>query len=232
MNLRQMGVLRRFNRMRVVPLQVFRNYLLAGLLLAAAMLLVFAHLAENVYHQEVMRSDSLIIGLFNQFRSPAMTAFMKSVTFIGSGLAVISIGLLSWFFLRRYRGWEANLILISLAGSFVLNRLLKLAFHRTRPDLFPIIHEPGYSFPSAHAMVSFAFYGMLIYLVWTIFRPGPVRSLLTVFLMLLVLTIGISRIYLGVHYPSDVIAGFAAGGLWLLGCVFGLRALQYYRGGN
>jgi undecaprenyl-diphosphatase len=213
-------------------MQVLGNYLLAGLVLAAVLLFVFAHLAEEVFHHEIIQSDQLIAGFLFQFRTPAVTAFMEGITFLGSGTALIGIAFLAWFLLRRRKIWEADLVLISLAGAFILNRVLKLAFHRPRPDLFPIIHEPGYSFPSAHAMVSFALYGMLLYLVWVRFRPGPVRSLLTIALTLLVFVIGISRIYLGVHYPSDVAAGFAAGGLWLLGCIFGLRASRFSRGGR
>ncbi|MBA4495598.1 phosphatase PAP2 family protein [Paenactinomyces guangxiensis] len=118
----------------------------------------------------------------------------------------------------------------NLAGAWLLNITLKSLIQRPRPNLQHLIEVDGYSYPSGHAMVAAAFYGMIGYLVWFNLRTkGKPSWYEIVFTVLLILAIGTSRVYLGVHYPSDVIAGFAAGGVWLVACIKGLNILQYYK---
>jgi len=105
--------------------------------------------------------------------------------------------------------------------------VLKTAFQRARPDIQHLIAVGGYSFPSGHAMVATVFYGMLGYLIWLNLRERSKTAwIVPVLTALLIFSIGVSRIYLGVHFPSDVLAGFAAGGLWLTGCIVGLHAFR------
>jgi membrane-associated phospholipid phosphatase len=105
--------------------------------------------------------------------------------------------------------------LLNLALTLVLNVLLKNLIQRPRPEGFRLIAETGYSFPSGHSMVSMAFYGLVLWMVWHYERDKVLRSVLCALFALTILMVGVSRIYLGVHYASDVVAGFAVSLLWL-----------------
>jgi undecaprenyl-diphosphatase len=120
-----------------------------------------------------------------------------------------------------YRGLrrESASVAVCLGGAAFLNWALKHFFVRARPDLFRVISETGYSFPSGHAMVSLCFYGMLAYVLGRRLAKRWQRLTLYALTGCLVMIIGFSRIYLGVHYPSDVAAGYIAGGTWLAFCV-------------
>ena len=119
---------------------------------------------------------------------------------------------------------------VMLAGTWLLNNLLKTIFQRTRPDTLHLVAVGGFSFPSGHAMIATAFYGMLGYIMWSHLLHGSKPAWYVLLLTFcLVIAIGVSRVYLGVHYPSDVVAGFAAGGVCLLACVLTLRALRRSR---
>ncbi|WP_257351590.1 phosphatase PAP2 family protein [Pseudalkalibacillus decolorationis] len=111
----------------------------------------------------------------------------------------------------------ALILLFNLMGVRLMNRFLKNIYDRTRPDHTPLLDAGGFSFPSGHSMNSAAFFGFLGYLLWVYFsRSGVKKNYILYISGFLVLLIGLSRVYLGVHFPSDVIAGFAAGGVWLL----------------
>jgi undecaprenyl-diphosphatase len=110
---------------------------------------------------------------------------------------------------------ELILFAAVMAGSPILNYLLKVFFQRARPDLNRLIEIGGYSFPSGHAMNAFTFYGILTFLLWRHIPVRRGRTVLLLFSTILILAIGISRIYLGVHYPSDIIGGYLAGSFWL-----------------
>ena len=122
-----------------------------------------------------------------------------------------------------------SVFLVAVLGSSFFNTLLKWIFHRARPTIHPIIQETGYSFPSGHSMVSFVMYGMLTYFLVLFFVKRSAKIITIIFFSVLVLFIGLSRIYLGVHYPSDVIAGFSAGGTWLVICLIFLIIILEFR---
>jgi undecaprenyl-diphosphatase len=166
---------------------------------------------------KIEASDDSIISFIQGFESPGLTAIMKGFTFIGSTPSVAVISLFSLFFLYKVLKHRTELILFIaiIVGSPILNELLKLLFHRARPDFHRLIKINGYSFPSGHAMSAFAVYGVLSFLLWRHIPTRWGRTLLIVTSIIMILTIGISRIYLGVHYPSDVIGGYFASGCWL-----------------
>ncbi|HWQ61496.1 MAG TPA: phosphatase PAP2 family protein, partial [Negativicutes bacterium] len=110
-------------------------------------------------------------------------------------------------------------LVVCLGGAALLNFLLKHLFERARPDMFTVISVTGYSFPSGHAMVSLCFYGMVAYLLCRHLPRLAPQLLVYGLTAALVTAVGFSRIYLGVHYPSDVLGGYIAGGTWLLFCV-------------
>jgi len=141
---------------------------------------------------------------------------MFAATWMGSvGLAICAIlafALFRHFLWRRAAIW----LLATLAGATVLSLALKSAFHRPRPTLFFGAVPHTYSFPSGHSMFSFCFYGVLAGLLTARIDSRPLRILIwIVAAAALVLSIGLSRIYLGVHYPSDVLAGYLAGAIWV-----------------
>ncbi|MGZ4163858.1 MAG: phosphatase PAP2 family protein [Tumebacillaceae bacterium] len=115
---------------------------------------------------------------------------------------------------------EIVLFAAVMVGTVVMNQVLKALFHRARPDIHQIVTETGYSFPSFHSMGSFALYGILTFLLWRHIKTGFGRGLMIVVGFVLTVMIGISRIYLGVHYVSDVVGGFLVSGFWLGCCIY------------
>jgi undecaprenyl-diphosphatase len=218
-------------RNKLTPLGALRNYILGGMVLGLSFMLLFAKLAEDLINNELRQFDQIVINVVRLTDSPWTTKIMKAITTMGSPEMMILLGLIVLFFLFKIKKhyWDSVMIITAFAGSWIMDELLKLDFHRSRPDIAQLVKVTGYSFPSGHAMVSFALYGMIAYLMWINFKSGKLRYSLTALFILLVFLIGLSRIYLGVHYPSDVLAGFAAGGFWLVGCILGLQTIRYYK---
>ena len=168
---------------------------------------LFLLITENVYDKEIMSAD--IAGynfLSTHVISDFATPIAKVVTNLGGAPISIAITIILLIVLKNRKmslSIALNLIIITL-----LNLLLKNIVQRPRPTEFRMINETGYSFPSGHSMVSMAFYGYLIYLIYKKIDNKILKWILISPLSVLILSIGISRIYLGVHYTSDVLAGF------------------------
>ena len=146
--------------------------------------------------------DNYITNLF-KYKNDLLTNFMKIITLFGSAYVIVPCCIILLFALKNKKNkilMTSNLVIITL-----LNQLLKCVFRRLRP-INGIISESGYSFPSGHSMVSMAFYGFLIYLLYK--SNFKYKNIFIGLLIVLILLIGISRIYLGVHYPTDVFGGF------------------------
>ncbi len=184
---------------------------LFGLGVVSALMVVFAKLAEDVWFQEGFSWDAPIILAIHQFGNPTLDSFMRFVTQTGEmGAIAIAIILAGWFIWKR-RQVEAFSILIAFGGAMAINVLLKLLFARPRPNLFPpLVVESGFSFPSGHVTASVAVYGFLAVLLWRNKHYGwALLSGMWVFL------VAISRVYLGVHYPSDTLAAIAFTSIWM-----------------
>jgi undecaprenyl-diphosphatase len=180
-------------------------------LLSLIAALIFVGIAIFFESHYVNLFDNAVISLIQGIESAGLTRIMSFFTYIGSGLPAVVIGLLLLFPLASV-GYRRTLIfyIVVVSGSALLNMLLKLVFHRARPTLHQILTASGYSFPSGHAMGAFSLYGIVMILLWKR-MPGPLaRTVLLIAGSLMILAIGGSRIYLGVHYPSDVIAGYTA----------------------
>jgi membrane-associated phospholipid phosphatase len=194
-----------------------------GLLMAALALWGFYHIAEEVLEQETLALDTNILLTLKQWHNPWLDRLMLSLTALGEPflLLIASIILASFLLWRGYRA-EMTALVIAAVGALVLNVLLKNLFARHRPELWQrAVEVQFYSFPSGHAMMSFVVYGMVGYLLAQHFKGWRIQiAALTV---LLIGTIGLSRLYLGVHWPTDVIAGYAAGTVWLMTCILSLR---------
>lgn len=169
-------------------------------------LVLFLFIAEDVFTKEIMDMDALGYGFISSFISDGATLVMKFITYFGSAYVLIPLTALL-FVLTKNKKLNiligSNLLLVTF-----FNQFLKIVFQRPRPEEYRLISESGYSFPSGHSMVSMAFYGLLIYIVYRYVKNVYVKYGLMVILFMLILFIGISRIYLGVHYTSDVMGGF------------------------
>ncbi|MBB6638423.1 phosphatase PAP2 family protein [Cohnella thailandensis] len=187
--------------------------LLASLLCAAG----FGAIAVLVGTERIASFDRAIIDFWQSRESATLTNGMKAFTAIGSGIPVVVISIAIMLFLFFVLNHRKELILFAfvLAGSEILNVALKLVFHRERPSFHRLVQASGYSFPSGHSMGAFSLYGIAAFLLWKHISSRRGRTLLILVSCALVLAIGISRIYLGVHYPSDVLAGYLASGFWL-----------------
>jgi undecaprenyl-diphosphatase len=162
--------------------------------------------------------DDAVYKFVSGFISDDLTRFMKFITFLGSEwfvtlLTVMVPALI--FILRKKECYRLGLLIpANIALGALFNQILKLIFERPRPELLRLVEETGYSFPSGHSMNSVIFYGLIAYLIIRRSRHWS-RYAVAAFLGVLVILIGLSRIYLGVHYASDVLAGFLIGLGWL-----------------
>jgi len=191
-------------------------FLGAGLWLCIT-LLGFTIMAFIISTQYINNFDQTIITYIQNMESPKMTTMMKVFTEIGSTPAVIAIVLLVSLFLYVVLKHRLEIIFFwtVVLGTPAINQVLKHLFQRIRPDLHRLIEISGYSFPSGHAMSAFAVYGALTFLLWSHLPTRIGRSILIILCSLFIIMIGISRIYLGVHYPSDIIGGYLASGFLL-----------------
>jgi len=170
-------------------------------------LIGFLSIAEDVFNKEIVNGDIVGYKLISTFLiSDFATPIAKFITNFGGAifLAVLTIIL---FILIKNKKIGVS-IFSNLAIITALNQLLKNILQRPRPTEYRIIEETGYSFPSGHSMISMAFYGYLIYLIYKYVKNKYVKWTSMVLLSILICSIGISRIYLGVHYTSDVLGGF------------------------
>lgn len=170
-------------------------------------LILVIGILEDVLEDEILKLDIYGYDLVSKFLiSDFVTPIAKNITHLGGAIFLITLSLILLLIIKNKK--IGILIWLNLGISVLLNQALKFIIQRPRPTEFRIINESGYSFPSGHSMVSSAFYGFLIYLIYKNVKNKYLKWSLITLLSLVILTIGISRIYLGVHYTSDVIAGF------------------------
>jgi undecaprenyl-diphosphatase len=190
---------------------------LIGLGLALATLLVLGWLTSEVVEGDTLRFDQTVRAWVHAHSSEALTAVMQAASVVGSPF-VLGPSAFAIFFLLRHIGWrrEAWLLLVALLGALVLEQIMKLGFHRARPAPFFGIPAPSsYSYPSGHALFAVCFFGTQAWIL-AARRSGPMaRVALWTGAIVIAGLIGYSRIYLGVHYPTDVIAGYASALVWL-----------------
>src|SRR5829696_5332581 len=216
-------------RRRLTPGQYLGLHLTLGLLAAAGCLWLFGGLAEDVLTGDpIVRFDWVVDDYLHAHATPPLTTFFLIVTAFGSIEAIVLLGVVVATFLAWGRRWVfLGTWLAAVAGSALLNHVLKGLFERPRPHFeHPLLVETSYSFPSGHAMESFVIYGMLAYLAVLALRSWESRVAVVFEAALLVVLIGFSRMYLGVHYFSDVLAGYAAGGVWLSALITGAETIR------
>ncbi|MBE9913864.1 phosphatase PAP2 family protein [Paenibacillus donghaensis] len=175
--------------------------------------------------------DDAIISLVQGLENDRLTSFMKFLSFIGSSLMSVMIFVLVFLFLMIVLKHRRELImfLVTVGGSELWNLILKNIIQRARPNTHRLVEITGFSFPSGHSMAAFALYGAITFLLWRHIPQYAGRIAMITAGIALTLLIGISRIYLGVHYPSDVIGGYAASATWLMICIVCFRKWSFVK---
>ncbi|PIC77407.1 phosphatase PAP2 family protein [Sporosarcina sp. P19] len=193
----------------------------------------FAYIARSIHLQTISSFDEPIIDFVQSAESPGLTSIMKLFTTIGSTtsvvlLAILTLGVLLW---KKHRA-QAVLFAIVLAGTGILNQVLKFIFKRERPDFNRLIDIGGYSFPSGHTMMAFSLYTILAYILWRNVKNTGGQVVIIILAAMMIVMIAVSRIYLGVHFPSDIVGGVLASSVWLFASIAFYQRFQRQRSGN
>ena len=236
---RRLGVVRR----RLTPIVRFLDeyrtthprawaQLMVGALALVAAAWSFGEIAEDVVgHEALSVFDERLARWLHARATPPLTRLMLVATELGDWVVVTGLTLATAFFFTwtRRRQWLLALVLV-VPGGALLNELMKFAFQRARPTLHnPILALTGYSFPSGHTMTATLLYGFLAIFVFQVVRAWRLRVFAALISAILVAMVGLSRMYLGAHYLSDVLAAVAAGIVWLVLCLNTLETLRYRR---
>lgn len=196
-------------------------------LLFAAALFLFGYLADEVVLEGEDLFDTRVFQALEPLATPAVLSAARVITFFGSSLFFFPAYtlLVVYFLWRRKRAYALDIALVGISSTLLLH-LMKNIFRRQRPD-HPIFEAlTNYSFPSGHALSSFIFCSVLVYIVWNGRLPLAWKWVLAVLLFLFALAIGISRIVLRYHYPSDVLAGMCLGFAWALFSLWLLKKIR------
>jgi membrane-associated phospholipid phosphatase len=204
--------------------------LIIVLILFICALVAFTIIAYRIFKLQSQQFDFFVFDQLGSLVSPAMTRFMQFITFFGNHTFLIPANVLLivyFLFIKKHRWYSIKIPVVAIGGVSLMF-LLKQLFNRPRP-LIPLL-EPvsGLSFPSGHALMSVSFYGLLIYLAWENVYNRSWKWVITSILVLIILLIGFSRIYLRLHYFSDVMAGFAAGIIWLTLSLWSIRRMERF----
>ena len=204
-----------------------------GIAIGVVALCVLAAVTEDVVTNDPLTQvDVSVLESLHRHATPAGLAIFTVISRFGSPFAMTLLALAGALFLVARREWIVlGGWVIAFVGASVLDYWLKLAIHRPRPPYATaLIHHPSWSFPSGHAMGSLVGYGMLAYVILLV-AHGSRRTQLMVggAAALMIAAIGLSRLYLGVHYISDVVGGYAAGLVWLSACVSGVEIARRWQ---
>lgn len=182
---------------------------------------LFVELSEEVQGENIEQFDESVTDYVTSFRTPGTNSFFQFVTDLGDFYAYLTFTIIAGlFFFYKLKNKKFVLQLVGVVIlSFLVNLALKEFFDRARPTLEHMVVVKTLSYPSGHAMSAMSYYGFLIYLIFHIKMNRWLRGFLTVLFAALIFFIGLSRIYLGVHYPSDVVGGFIGGLIWIAFCV-------------
>jgi undecaprenyl-diphosphatase len=197
------------------PTTLMESIVVVSLAVAALSLFLFAWIAEEMAEGETAAFDLSVRAWVHQFASPSMTRAMTVISLLGYDILIVELVAALAIFL--YLGWKhaAGWLAVSMAGALILDLTLKYSFRRPRPQPFFGAAPHSFSFPSGHALCSFCFYAVLAGLIAARTRSMFVRVAAGVMAAALVIAIGLSRIYLGMHYPSDVVAGYLGAAIWV-----------------
>ena len=203
----------------------------AALILVIASIHLFLEITEDLKAKYMTHIDASVSQYIISFRTPALTEYFTFATNVGDSLGYLcAFVIITIVFYLIFHSWK-NVIELALISLLALssNVVLKQIIHRARPLSEHLVSVDTLSYPSGHAMSAMAFYGFLIYLVYTFKMKAVLKAAVISLLAIILLSIGISRIYLGVHFPSDVAGGFVAGFIWVVLCVLILNVLRIFK---
>ncbi len=202
-------------------------FLFLGFIICAATLLLFGMLAKNIIGTtSLVQLDQNVATTLHAWATEDATETFKFISLLGLQVLWVVVVVVALYYALTKHWAHLVIWLVAVAGAQVLNSVLKVIFNRPRPFFTdPLLTAANASFPSGHAMVSLVVYGILAFFILLQVRNPAVRTGVILFTIVLVLLIGASRIYLGVHYFSDVAAGYAAGVIWLTICINAMNVL-------
>lgn len=179
--------------------------------------ILFGYVATTIGNDSIKGFDKTIISTVQGWEAPWLTVIMKTFTWVGSAYVVAPVTLIGFIVLayKLDRRPQAYLLGVVIVGTVVLNTLLKIYFQRERPEIHRILDANGFSFPSGHTMMAFSLYAILGYIIWRNVKTTTGSFIIILVSSLMTILIGGSRIYLGVHFPSDIVGGLLASGLWV-----------------
>lgn len=207
-----------FIKKRLIPREKYGLYLTIGSLITLFFIYLFFGIVQDyIGYDPLVRADLRIINLVSHFRTPRITQFMLFITYLAKGeiitVAVI-FSLITLFLLRKW-SYFTNLLIFVLGGELFV-WIIKNIVDRPRPPLTEaLVAETSYSFPSGHSFIAIAFYGLITFFLFESFKKKYLKILTLIIGLILVVLIGASRIYLGAHWPSDVLASYTSGLAWL-----------------
>lgn len=184
------------------------------IILFSLCIILFVYLTKLLLLNEIKLFDDMVFNLVANLRCEPLTIIFKFFSFLCSFYFVIILTIIIMLFSKDKK--VTFYIALNVLFCFFLNQTLKFFFARSRPTEINLIVEKGYSFPSGHSMLSLAYYGFFVYLILNSNIKRKNKILAIISLALLIFFIGLSRIYLGVHYASDVLAGFAISAAYLI----------------
>jgi undecaprenyl-diphosphatase len=224
--------LHRFIAARFSPKGEMGLYFTVGLALILCAALAFGEIAEDVVEGD--KITLVDVRLAHWFRAHATAGFTDAMLFITHwngilGSSIMAVLLAAWFWYRKAHYWLV-VVLVAVPGGMLLNVALKHLFRRARPSLEdPLLTLSTYSFPSGHTAAATVFYGLLACYLVRRMQAWPARTCVVAAACLMVMLVALSRMYLGVHYLSDVLAATAEGAAWLATCITAVSALQRRR---
>jgi len=190
--------------------------IIVGVLSSLAMTVVFFRIFQEVLEKDTLYFDQQMANFIYIWRNPGLTKIMIFITNFGAQYMMVIFVLAVIFLIWRKHKRDALSLVIILVMGVIINLSLKQVIQRPRPVISPLIAESSYSFPSGHAMNSSVFYLAMSFYVYHLTKRKKLSLLVTMGSIALIILIGLSRIYLGVHYPSDIVAGYVVGAWWLV----------------
>lgn len=208
---------------------ILHTQIVLSIFLILGALFIFLTIGSEILNNDAISLDTTLTNFMYSLRSPQMTSVMLSFTFLGSALFLFLASIVTILYIATKRKKDAIIFSLILYTGIILNLILKEVFQRPRPHNLPLIREDLYSFPSGHAMNSFVFYIAFSYFILRETKNPKITIFVFAASLILILCIGLSRIYLGVHYPSDVIAGYIAGFIWFVSAILFEKTIIFKR---